>query len=188
MAKRILVPLDRSEASRSVLPMVADMARGSGGTVRLLHVARIPTERVSDDGRVVAYVNQEMERIEYSRLDYLKEAEAGLEGVPVESVVRFGDPAEEIVREADAFARLILRARAAKQIKHAVVVLIRDAAAIVFNSNVDLAAEFISNIDLDVERAGPIAIFHRIIKEITEDLIECQAVRNNRRNASIDRK
>ena len=39
MAKRILVPLDRSEASRSVLPMVADMARGSGGTVRLLHVA-----------------------------------------------------------------------------------------------------------------------------------------------------
>ena len=103
MAKRILVPLDRSEASRSVLPMVADMARGSGGTVRLLHVARIPTERVSDDGRVVAYVSQEMERIEYSRLDYLKEAEAGLEGVPVESVVRFGDPAEEIVREADAF-------------------------------------------------------------------------------------
>jgi nucleotide-binding universal stress UspA family protein len=79
------------------------MARGSGGSVRLLHVAPVPTERVSDDGRVVAYVNQEMERIEYSRLDYLKEAEAGLEGVPVESVVRFGDPAEEIVREADAF-------------------------------------------------------------------------------------
>ena len=69
----------------------------------MLHVALIPTERVSDDGRVVAYVSQEMERIEYSRLDYLKEAEAGLEGVPVESVVRFGDPAEEIVREADAF-------------------------------------------------------------------------------------
>ena len=103
MAKRILVPLDRSETSRSVLPVVADMARSSGGTVRLLHVAPIPSERVSDDGRVVAYVSQEMERIEYSRLDYLKEAEAGLEGVPVESVVRFGDPAEEIVREADAF-------------------------------------------------------------------------------------
>jgi nucleotide-binding universal stress UspA family protein len=79
------------------------MARGSGGTVRLLHVAPIPTERVGDHGRVVAYVNQEMERIEHSRLDYLKEAEAGLAGVPVESVVRFGDPAEEIVREADAF-------------------------------------------------------------------------------------
>lgn len=103
MAKRILVPLDRSETSRSVLPVVADMARGSGGSVRLLHVAPVPTERVSDDGRVVAYVNQEMERIEHSRLGYLREAEAGLGDVPVESVVRFGDPEEEILREADAF-------------------------------------------------------------------------------------
>lgn len=103
MAKRILVPLDRSDTARSVLPVVADMARGSGGTVRLLHVAPVPTERVGDHGRVVSYVNQEMERIEGSRLDYLREAEAGLEGVAVESVVRFGDPAEEIVREAKAF-------------------------------------------------------------------------------------
>jgi nucleotide-binding universal stress UspA family protein len=103
MAKRILVPLDRSDTARSVLPVVADMARGSGGTVRLLHVAPVPTQRIGDHGRVVSYVNQEMERIEGNRLDYLREAEAGLEGVPVESVVRFGDPAEEIVREADAF-------------------------------------------------------------------------------------
>ena len=104
MAKRILVPLDRSDTARSVLPVVADMARGSGGTVRLLHVAPVPTERVGDHGRIVSYVNQEMERIEGNRLDYLREAEASLDGVPVESVVRFGDPAEEIVREADAFA------------------------------------------------------------------------------------
>ena len=104
MAKRILVPLDRSETSRSVIPVVADMARGSGGTVRLLSVAPVPPERVTDDGRVVAYVSQEMERIEHSQLDYLKEIEEGLDGVAVESVVRFGDPAEEIVLEADAFA------------------------------------------------------------------------------------
>ena len=103
MAKRILVPLDRSETSETVLPLVADLARGSGGTVRLLHVAPVPRERVADDGRVVAYASQEMERVELSRLDYLKEAEAQLEGVPVESVVRFGNPVEEIVREADAF-------------------------------------------------------------------------------------
>lgn len=103
MAKRILVPLDRSETSRSVLPVVADMARGSGGTVRLLHVAPIPTERVGDDGRVVAYASQEMERIEFSRRDCLKTAQAELEGVPVESVVRFGDPTREILVEAEAF-------------------------------------------------------------------------------------
>jgi nucleotide-binding universal stress UspA family protein len=103
MAKRILVPLDRNETSTAVLPIVADLARSSGAIVRLLHVAPIPDERVGDYGRVVAYASQEMERIEFDRRDYLKEAEARLEGVPVEAVVRFGDPVEEILREAEAF-------------------------------------------------------------------------------------
>ena len=39
MAKRILVPLDALERSEAVLPLVADLARGAGSTVRLLHVA-----------------------------------------------------------------------------------------------------------------------------------------------------
>ena len=98
MAKRILVPLDRSEHAEDVLPIVADLARSSGATVRLLNVARIPEQKLGDYGRVVAYESQEMERITFSRLDYLREAEARLEGVPVESVVRFGDPADEIAR------------------------------------------------------------------------------------------
>ena len=42
MAKRILVPLDRSEHAEAVLPFVADIARSSGATVRLLNVARLP--------------------------------------------------------------------------------------------------------------------------------------------------
>ncbi|HEV8436841.1 MAG TPA: universal stress protein [Methylomirabilota bacterium] len=103
MAKRILVPLSRSDAGHSVLPLVADMARSAGATVRLLHVAALPSERVNDDGRVVAYASQEMERIEFARRDCLKMAEAQLEGVPVESVVRFGDPAREILIEAEVF-------------------------------------------------------------------------------------
>src|SRR5438552_3247379 len=103
MAKRILLPLDQSDAARSVLPFVADMARSSGATVRLLHVAPVPSERRADDGRIVAYLSQEMERIESARRDDLKMAEAELEGVPVESVIRFGKPAEEILREAAAF-------------------------------------------------------------------------------------
>ena len=103
MAKRILVPLDLSDAAQSVLPLVADMARSNGATVRLLHVAPIPRERVTDDGRLVAYASQEMERIEFDRREYLKTAEAELEGVPVESVVRFGSPSREIILEADAF-------------------------------------------------------------------------------------
>ena len=103
MAKRILVPLDRTEHAEAVLPIVADIARSSGGSVRLINVARIPEQKFGDYGRVVAYESQEVERVTYSRLDYLRDAEAQLDGVPVESVVRFGDPAEEIAHEAEAF-------------------------------------------------------------------------------------
>jgi nucleotide-binding universal stress UspA family protein len=104
MAKRILVPLDASLAAEAVLPLVADAARGGGAIVRLLHVSPVPGPLVAKDGRVVAYADQEMARLEAEGLDYLHTAEARLEGVPVECVVRFGEPAEEIVREADAFA------------------------------------------------------------------------------------
>lgn len=122
MAKRILVPLDRNDAGRSVLPLVADMARSSGATVRLLHVAPIPSERVADDGRLVAYASQEMERIEFDRRAYLEAAEVELEGVPVESVVRFGDPADEILLEAEAFGAdlIAVTARGRGWLRHAV--------------------------------------------------------------------
>jgi len=103
MAKRILVPLSLTEHAHSVLPLIADMARSSGGTVRLLHVAPLPSERVNADGRVVAYQSQEMERIEFDRLSALNGAAAELEGVPVESVVRFGAVGREIALEAEAF-------------------------------------------------------------------------------------
>lgn len=103
MAKRILVPLDWGDSAGSVLPLIADLARSSGGSVRLMHVAPVPSERVAEDGRLVAYASQEMERVEFSRRERLKAAEAELSGVPVESVVRFGDPAREILVEADAF-------------------------------------------------------------------------------------
>ena len=96
----------------SVLPLVADTARGGGATVRLLNVAPIPEERVAQDGRIVAYASQEMERVEHKRLAFLKEAEAQLNGVPVESVVRFGDPVEEILREASAYGADLIAVRA----------------------------------------------------------------------------
>jgi nucleotide-binding universal stress UspA family protein len=103
MAKRILVPLSLKECALSVLPLVADLSRSSGGTVRLLHVAPLPSERVDADGRVVAYQSQEMERIEHDRLAFLNGAAAELDGVPVECVVRFGSISREILLEAEAF-------------------------------------------------------------------------------------
>ena len=104
MAKRILVPLDTPERSETVLPLVADLARGSGGTVRLLHVAPLVRTRISDDGRVITYAHQLEERREAEGLQRLRHLElAALDGVPVEHRVRLGDPVTEILREADAF-------------------------------------------------------------------------------------
>jgi nucleotide-binding universal stress UspA family protein len=102
MAKRILVPLDRSELAETILPLVAGLARGAGATVRLLHVAPVPENVASTEGRIVAYADQEMERLEREHLNHLRGVAARL-GLPAECVVRFGDDADEILREADAF-------------------------------------------------------------------------------------
>ena len=103
MAKRILVPLDQSTLAETVLPLVDDLARGEGGIVRLLYVAPAPHTRVGEDGLVVAYADQEMERLEAEARDYLSKVEVQLGGVTVECVVRFGDPLDEILSEAAAF-------------------------------------------------------------------------------------
>lgn len=81
MAKRILVPLDETVQAESVLDMVADMARGAGATVRLLHVAPAPDNVVSD-GRVVAYADQEGARLENEGLDYLRPVEVRMNASP----------------------------------------------------------------------------------------------------------
>jgi len=103
MAKRILAPIDAREPSERVVPVVAAMAREMGSTVRLLRVFPLPERVVDPEGRTVAYVDQEMERLTARGLDDLRPAEAALDGVPVETVVRFGEPVEEILLEAEAF-------------------------------------------------------------------------------------
>jgi len=102
MAKRILVPLDRSDLAETIVPLVADLARGASASVRLLHVEPVPENVVSKEGRLVAYVDQEMERLEAEGLNHLKGVAARL-SVPAECVVRFGDDADEILREAEAY-------------------------------------------------------------------------------------
>ena len=103
MAKRILVPLDGSESAEAAAALAADLARGSGGDVRLLQVRAVPEHRVSNSGRVVAYADQEMERLSAEGRDYLESVEARLGPVPAQSVVRFGEPEREILTEAEAF-------------------------------------------------------------------------------------
>ncbi|MGH7314411.1 MAG: universal stress protein, partial [Candidatus Rokuibacteriota bacterium] len=92
------------EGDETILPLVAALARESGATVRLLRVYAIPEIIVGTNGRVVAYVDQEMARLNGEGLARLQAAEFRLDGVSVEHVVRFGEPVEEIVLEAEAWS------------------------------------------------------------------------------------
>jgi nucleotide-binding universal stress UspA family protein len=103
MSKRILVPLDRQTEHEAILPLVAELARAGGATIRLLHVAAIPDNIVNDDGFLVAYADQEMQRLETEWRDGLLHAEVPLAALPVEHIVRFGDPVDEILMEAKEF-------------------------------------------------------------------------------------
>jgi len=102
MAKRILVAVDHDPPAE-LLDLIHDAARAGGANVRLIHVAPHPENLIGDDGHVMAFSDQEGARLEAEGLDRLRTVELQLGGVPVESVVRFGDPAAEIVREAEAF-------------------------------------------------------------------------------------
>ena len=86
-----------------MIPFIADAARAAGATVRLLHVAPVPDNVVSADGHTVAYADQEMSRLETEHTEDLRHLEPQLGGIAVETVVRFGEPVEEILSEADAF-------------------------------------------------------------------------------------
>jgi nucleotide-binding universal stress UspA family protein len=90
--KRILVAVDRSPRTDAVAAIAADTARGAHATVRVLHVAPEPSAVHDARGRVVVWADQERESLSSQGLDYLRTLEAHFAGVPVESVVRFGDP------------------------------------------------------------------------------------------------
>jgi nucleotide-binding universal stress UspA family protein len=103
MAKRILVPLTLAPPAASFLAALGDLARGAGSAVRLLHVAR-PTESLRDaDDHVIAYADQEAARVTAETRDFFETVALDLDGVPVDSAVRFGEPATEILAAAAEF-------------------------------------------------------------------------------------
>lgn len=103
MAKRILVPLDDNTEHEAIVPLVADVARSTGAAVRLLHVAPQPESIVTDDGHVLAYLDQEAARVQAQWLDILRRLEPLLSGIDIDVEVTFGNPLTEILAEADAF-------------------------------------------------------------------------------------
>jgi nucleotide-binding universal stress UspA family protein len=103
MAKRILVPLDEGVQAESMVEAIGALARSTGATVRPLHVAPTPQSVSDDRGHVLVYADQETARLEAEGLDYLHAASLGLDGVCVEYAVRYGDPVEQILDEAESW-------------------------------------------------------------------------------------
>ncbi len=102
MYKKILVPLDREAGAEVALPVAVDLAKSDGTVIRLVYVAPTPSAIVAE-GRVIAYADQESDRLQHLGMVYLREAAHQLAGLPVEYAVRFGEPAEEILEEAREF-------------------------------------------------------------------------------------
>ena len=104
MAKRILVPIERTKDVEFAPRMAGMIARESGGVVRLLAVIPIPKPIYDSRDCLVVSTDQQMERLADAAADRLKRIAAlELEGVPVETSVVFGDRAVEIGLEAECF-------------------------------------------------------------------------------------
>jgi len=97
MAKRILVPVERTKEMEFALRVVQMIARESGGRVRLVAVLPIPEPLRDCRGCVILTTDQRIERLATSTADELaRMAALDLDGVPVETSVIFGDRAVEI--------------------------------------------------------------------------------------------
>ena len=97
----ILVPLDGGPKSEQILPAVTEFARDRGATLRLLRVIAPVCDVRGDDDQVIAYADQETARVLDEAYDYLRRVARGLDGLPLEAVVRVGDPVAEIVAESE---------------------------------------------------------------------------------------
>jgi nucleotide-binding universal stress UspA family protein len=97
--RKILVALDTSAGSDAALREAEALATAEGAALRLLHVAPPPKAQV-EEGRVVAYADQEAARVREDTLRYLAARGVVLAPERIELAVRFGDPAEEILAEA----------------------------------------------------------------------------------------
>jgi nucleotide-binding universal stress UspA family protein len=103
MAKRILIPLDEAVQAESMVEAVSALARSTHATVRLLHVAPRPESITDDYGHVVVYADQESARLEAEAIDYMRAATIGFGDAALEYTVRYGDPVEQILEEAEAW-------------------------------------------------------------------------------------
>ena len=104
MAKRILVPVERTDAMEFTLRVVRMLAAESGGMVRLFAVLPIPEPLRDVRDSIILTTDQQIERLAVSTAEALRRlATTHLDGVPVETSVIFGDRAVEIGLGAECF-------------------------------------------------------------------------------------
>jgi nucleotide-binding universal stress UspA family protein len=96
MYRRILVAVENSAADRTILAHVAELARITGATLLLVHVADGWAARHFDELKL-----RESEEMKGDR-DYLERVAAGLaaQGLTAETRLAMGDPASELIRVA----------------------------------------------------------------------------------------
>ena len=97
MYKRILVPVEHSDADRTIIEHVQGLAKMCGATLVLMHVADGWAARAYDELQL-----RDSKEIREDR-DYLDQLVAELRrlGFTVEARLAMGDPAKEIVRLAE---------------------------------------------------------------------------------------
>lgn len=103
MFDHIIVPVDLSDRNTVAVRAAADLARGEGGFVTLLHVVEtldLPYEEVAEF----------YDRLEGRAAKRLQEIASPLAeaGVEFEQLVLFGDPAAEIIEFASASSRSLI--------------------------------------------------------------------------------
>ena len=98
MYKRILVAIENSDADRTILTHIRELARLTGGELLLVHVADGWAARHFDDLKL-----RESEEMRADR-EYLASIESALraEGFAVRTALAKGDPATELIRVAEA--------------------------------------------------------------------------------------
>jgi nucleotide-binding universal stress UspA family protein len=92
MYQSILVPLDNSKTDRAIIEHVKLLARLTGGRVFLLHVATGWAARLYGKDAISPEIADDTAYLERVKV------ELAAEGIPVESELAYGEPADEIVR------------------------------------------------------------------------------------------
>ena len=103
MFKQILVPLDGSSRAEQALPVVARLARASGGTIVLMRVAKLPMDYGGGFTQVPLLTEQIIETELDNADDYLKSVATSdtFRGITVKTEAMFGQPLQDILSVAE---------------------------------------------------------------------------------------